>query len=83
MKHLTLRDIPEPVDRELRTLAVQSGMTLNDTAISVLREGLGLASPDQRKRHLSDLAGRWTQEQADEFDKRMAIFGRIDEDLWQ
>ncbi len=83
MKHLTLRQIPEPVERELRTLAAQSGMSLNKTAIGVLRKGLGLAPLDQRKRDLSDLAGRWTKDQADEFDKRMGIFGQIDEELWQ
>jgi plasmid stability protein len=83
MSHLTLRRIPEPVERELRTLAAQTGVSLNKTAISVLRKGLGLEPMEQRKRDLSHLAGRWTPGQADEFDRRMEIFEQIDEELWQ
>jgi len=83
MSHLTLRQVPEPVDRELRMLAAQSGLSLNKTAIHVLRKGLGLVPPDQRKRQLSDLAGRWTKEYADEFERRTAFFGQLDEELWQ
>ena len=43
MNQLTLRQIPEEVDRELRQQASRNGTSLNQTVIVVLRQGLGLA----------------------------------------
>ena len=83
MKQLTLRQIPEEVEDELRQRASQNGTSLNHTAIDALRRGLGLAPPVRRRRDLSCLAGKWTDEEADAFDENVRIFEQIDEELWQ
>ena len=81
MNQLTLRQIPEEVDRELRQQASRNGISLNQTVIVVLRQGLGLAPPAKRRRNLS--LGSWTAEEADEFDRNTQIFRQIDDELWK
>jgi hypothetical protein len=83
MKQLTLRQIPEEVENQLRQVASQNGTSLNHTAIAALQKGLGLAPPAQRRRDLSHFAGKWTAEEADAFDRNVQGFGHIDEELWQ
>ena len=83
MNQFTLRQVPEEVENELRQVASQDGTSLNHTAIAALRKGLGLAPPARRRRDLSRFAGKWTAEEADEFEKNLQVFGRIDEELWR
>ena len=83
MKQLTLRQIPAEVETELRQVASQSGASLNHTAIAALQKGLGLAPPARRRRDLSGLAGKWTAEQAEEFEQHSKVFDHIDEELWR
>lgn len=83
MKQLTLRQIPAEVETELRQVASQSGTSLNHTAIVALQKGLGLAPPARRRRDLSSWAGKWTAEQATEFEQHIKDFDHIDEELWQ
>jgi hypothetical protein len=40
-------------------------------------------SNGKNARDVKRLAGTWTKEQADEFDRAVASFGQIDEDLWK
>jgi len=82
MRQLTLRQIPEEVDRELRQLASRNGTSLNQTVIVALQQGLGLAPPAKRRRDLSSL-GNWTAEEVAEFDKNTQVFRQIDDELWQ
>ena len=83
MNQLTVRQVPNEIEDELRQVARQNGTSLNHTAIAALRKGLGLAPPERRRRDLSGLAGKWTAEEADEFDNNVKVFGKIDEELWQ
>jgi len=82
VNQLTLRQIPEEVDRELRQQASRNGTSLNQTVIVVLRQGLGLAPFAKRRRDLSSL-GSWTAEEVDEFDRNTQIFRQIDDELWK
>ncbi len=83
MKQLTLRQIPAEVENELRQVAGQNGASLNHTAIAALQKGLGLAPPARRRRDLSRFAGKWTAEEAAEFEQHVQAFSHIDEELWR
>jgi len=83
MKQLTLRQIPEEVETELRHRAGQNSTSLNHTAIAALQKGLGLTPPARQRRDLSRFAGKWTAAEADEFDRNVETFGQIDEELWK
>jgi hypothetical protein len=77
----TLRDIPPPVDAELRRRARAEGKSLNTVVIETLIHGTGLSETPVRHRDLSDIAGTW-QEDPD-FDQAIADQDQIDERLWR
>ncbi|MGD8237054.1 MAG: hypothetical protein PVH68_00755 [Armatimonadota bacterium] len=83
MKQLTLRKIPEPVERALRERARETGMSLNKTAIRLLQGALGLAPSSKPKLDLSAVVGGWTAEEAEEFERNLEIFEQIDEEVWR
>ncbi len=62
MTQYTLRNVPEEVDRSLRRAAREAGKSLNQTAVEVLRRGLGVAEQPERRRDLSDIAGSWRED---------------------
>jgi hypothetical protein len=77
----TLRDIPSPVDDELRRRARTEGKSLNAIAIEALIRGAGLSEAPVRMRDLSEIAGTWQEDP--EFDQAVSEQDRIDEQLWR
>lgn len=77
----TLRDVPSPVDAELRRRARTEGKSLNAVAIEALIRGAGLSEAPVRMRDLSDIAGTWQEDP--EFDQAISEQDRIDEQLWR
>jgi hypothetical protein len=77
----TLRDIPAPVDSELRRRAQAEGKSLNTVVIEALIRGTGLGGSPLRQRDLSDIAGAWQEDP--EFDQAIADQDQIDERLWR
>ena len=85
MKVITLRNIPPDVGRRIEERSVRSGLSLNKTVISILEEGLGLASaerPRVRNNDFDEFFGIWSEEQADEFNRNLAEQRRIDPEMW-
>lgn len=69
---ITLRNLPPQVERAIRDKAKKEGLSLNRTVAKLLAEatGKGPSKPGKRVLHhdLDHLAGKWTKEEADEFD---------------
>ena len=82
MKQLTLRQIPDAVEKRLRKEAADRGQSLNKTVIAILQEGLGL-SDSAPKNDLSEFVGVWSQAEVEEFEQHTAAFSEIDEELWK
>ena len=82
MRQLTLRQIPDLVEIGLRNLAKQRGQSLNKTAIFLLKKVLGLEKMDKKQRDLSKLTGKWSEQEAENFNKNIEIFEQIDEEMW-
>lgn len=78
----TVRGIPEDLEHQLRERARRSGESLNRTLIRLLREAVGL-NTSRKKRDLSALAGTWSQEEADRFDREVRQFEEIEDELWR
>jgi len=81
MKAITLRNVPpdlaEALDREKR----RRGLSLNRTAIDLLKQSLGVG--ERRSNGLGRLAGQWSDERAREFACMLAPFGDIDPEMWK
>ena len=83
MHQITLRQLPEKLDREIRKLAKKSDMSLNRTIIALLHKALNIPEQSNKKRDLSDLAGRWSEGEAEEFETNIKLFEEIDPQMWE
>jgi hypothetical protein len=83
MSQITLRDLPEPLEREIRKEARRRGSSLNKAIISILEKGLGLQSGIEKKRDLATLAGTWDEAALTEFQNATSDFEKIDNENWQ
>ncbi len=75
----TLRNISPALDAALRSKAKEDGKSLNQAAIEVLEEGLGVTP--RPRRDLSYLVGSWVEEP--EVQDALQDQRRIDDDLWR
>ncbi len=71
MNSLTLNGMSEELHAVIRQRADREGLTLNDAALRILEEAT-IRHQKQSFDSLSDLAGTWTKEEADEFDRYLA-----------
>ena len=82
-RQITLRQIPDRLDRQLRRLAQETHSSLNKTIISLLLKALGMSDDSKKMRDLSDLAGKWDDAEAEQFERNTEIFNRIDNEIWE
>jgi plasmid stability protein len=83
MGYLTVRNVPEDVARALRTEKRRRGKSLNQTVIDLLRHALGLGWDLPGGNGLEKLAGTWSQEEFERFERATAVFEQIDEEQWR
>jgi len=84
MRQITVRSVPEQLERELRECARREGVSLNRAVLRLLSRATGLdATRHRNRRDFSRIAGAWTAEQAAEFDRTMEGFEAIDEEMWR
>ncbi len=88
-KQFTVRGIDDALERRLRGEAKRRGLSLNRTTLDVLRQGLGLrgaavaaGSRPVPYTDLDHLAGTWSAEEAQAFDRALDDIRRIDRELW-
>lgn len=86
MKAITLRNIPSDVSRHIEEKSEELGLSLNKTVLRLLQE---LLRPEDsgplgtREHHdLDDLAGVWSEEEAEEFERSLREQRRIEPELW-
>lgn len=82
MRHLTIRNIPDGLARQLDEEKRARGRSLNQTVIDLLAQALGLAG-GRRSNGLAQLAGSWSREEHDAFQRAVAETEQIDEELWR
>lgn len=86
MKAITLRNVPPELAEKIEQEAQRTNASLNATVIRLLRQAMspdGNKSGSKPKKHrdLDFLAGTWTKEEADEFDRYLEESRRIDMEL--
>ena len=87
MRQLTLRGFDKALERRLREVARTRGVSLNQAALILLREGAGLLEPLRPATVVGDsldhLIGSWSVEEEAEFLKALAAFETVDPSLWR
>ncbi len=86
MTQLTIRGFDEQLERRLRRLARNEGLSLNKAALELMRRGAGLDSPADRRDVIGDgldkFIGAWSKEEEQELLNSIQIFEQIDESFW-
>ncbi len=80
---ITLRQIPDEVEKRLRLRARKAGRSLNRTTIDLIEEALGVKPSAKKRRDISSLAGQWSSQECAAFERNTRIFEQIDKELWQ
>ncbi len=87
MNQLTLSGFDDELMQEMRRLAEREGVSLNQLALRLLREGMGLS--DETKEvgtvgsSLDHLIGTWTDAEADAINAALEDFETVDEGMWK
>ena len=90
LRPITVRNLPPDVSELVRRKAKEEDLSLNKAVIRLLKERIELAKGPSRAKEepsvyhdLDHLAGTWTDEEADEFDRSLKEQRRIDAELWK
>lgn len=85
MKQLTVRGLGDELTRVIRRLASRDGTSLNRAAVKLLRRGAGLEEmgSDTVGSSLDHLIGTWSDAEADEIERALRHFDRIDRTVWE
>jgi hypothetical protein len=88
MSSLTISNLDTLVLQRLRDLAHRQGKSESELAAELIEQAVRsdsrpTGSNGRGPRDVKRLAGTWTEEQADAFDRAVASFGQVDEDLWK
>ena len=82
MKSITIHGIDSDLDKKIAEKSKQYGLSQNRTVKYILQSTL-LADQNRVKREaFSDLFGKWTSQDRQEFENRNKDFERIDESDW-
>lgn len=86
MAHISIRGLDDGAMRELKRRAAQQGASVNALVLQLIAQGLGW-SPNAggpcRHDDLDALAGRWSAQDADEFNRGTVAFAEVDPALWK
>ena len=82
-RHLTVRNVAPDLSRALYAERRRRGTSLNRAVLDLLRRALGLEAGRPYANGLGKFAGDWTAAEARRFERDIAVFEQIDEDLWK
>ena len=84
MKTLTIRNVSPKLSEALEKEKQRLGISLNGTVLHLLGESLNLETPSTSWTNgLEKLAGGWSDEDFQEFEKNTADQRTIDPEIWE
>ena len=87
MKQLTIRGVDSKLEARLKLEAKKRGQSLNRTVVSLLSEKVGLTlnsnSFESLNHDLDELAGTWSEDEGETFEKNLEGIRKIDREQWQ
>lgn len=84
-RNIYLRNIDEKLFAQLKTMASNKDISMNNLILKLLKKGLRSIQVRFSKTYhdLDKLAGTWTKQEAKTFLKSIASLERVDKDLWK
>ena len=87
MNQLTIRGFDSELERRIRQLASNEGISLNRAVLRILRRGAGLEGindgPNVVGTSLDHLIGTWTDRESAEMNRALEDLSKIDEAMWK
>ena len=86
MANLSIRGLNAKALADLKARAESEDASVNSVVLRLIEQGLGhrRAKPSLRRHdELDALAGSWSAEEGDEFERASAPFGEVDPQLWR
>ncbi len=82
MKSITIHGIDEQMAKLIRRRAQAQGMSLNKTIKELLGSALGIDNAHIRakREHFEKFFGVWSKKEAEEIEKSLEVFERIDKE---
>jgi len=83
INQMTLRRVPDAIEKGIRGRARSTGHSLNRVVIELLEDVLKVRPSPKKRRDISRFAGQWSPEESAAFDRNTLIFEHIDEETWK
>jgi hypothetical protein len=86
MNQLTVRGFDPALARRIREVAKARGLSLNQAAVLLIRQGAGLAPAEPAScvgDSMKELIGTWSREEEEEFRRAIRPFEEVDPDFWK
>jgi hypothetical protein len=83
MKSITIHGIDTELDKKIAEKAAEIGLSQNRTVKFILQSSLISDKKFSKKEAFSDLFGKWTSAEKDEFDRRISDLETINESDWK
>ena len=83
MKTMTIRNVPPDLAAALDGERRRRGLSLNRTVLELMRQALGLGEDRPHSNGLRHMAGTWSEAEFRQFEKNVAPFARIDDEIWR
>lgn len=83
---ITVRGLEPQLLAEVRRLSRSKGVSMNKAALSILKQGAGIAEPLETKcigKAVNRFVGSWTKTEARQFSKSIRSLEQVDEELWK
>jgi plasmid stability protein len=79
VKTLTIRNVPDDLDKALQRERARRGKSLNQTVLELLRQRLAVGVKPSNG--LGRLAGGWSARDQAAFERATAVFEEVDEEV--
>jgi len=83
MRHLTVRNVPDALARQLDQERARRGLSLNQTVIDLLSQATGVSCLATFENGLGRLAGTWSATDLRQFEHATRAFEAVDEEMWR
>lgn len=87
MRQITIRNIPDEIERIVKKEARSKGVSLNKAVISLLEKATGIRAKGENKKvpyhDLDHFCGVWKKEDETTFNKNLELQRKIDEEVWK
>lgn len=85
MNTITIRGITAEMAREIKKRAGEGKLSINEWLLRLLKQSVGLDKKPLFPEHhdLDNLSGGWSEKEAEEFNRRLECFDRIDREQWK